>query len=70
MVIWDQAGFHPQPELPAVPARLPRVSLPPDRPELNPTEALGDVVKDRMGNVLWETRADREQVIGEELRPL
>jgi transposase len=27
--IWDQAGFHPKPELHAVPARVPLVSLPP-----------------------------------------
>ncbi len=70
VVSWDPAGFPPPPELPAVPARAPRVSLPPERPELNPTEAIGDGVKDRMGNVLWKTRADREQATGEELRPL
>jgi hypothetical protein len=46
------------------------VSLPPYSPELNPTEAIGDVVKDRIGNVLWNTIADLEQSIGEELRPL
>ena len=46
------------------------MSLPPYSPELNPTEAIGDVVKDRIGNVLWDTMADLEQSIGEELRPL
>ena len=46
------------------------MSLPPYSPELNPTEAIGDVVKDRIGNVLWDTIADLEQSIGEELRPL
>src|SRR5487761_2279033 len=70
VVIWDQAGFHPKPELHAVPARVQLVSLPPDSPELNPTEAIGDVIKDRIGNVLWDTLADLEQAIGEELRPL
>jgi hypothetical protein len=37
---------------------------------LNPTEAIGDVIKDRIGNVLWHTIADLEQAISEELRPL
>ncbi len=70
IVIWDQAGFHPKPELHAVPARVHLVSLPPYSPELNPTEAIGDVIKDRIGNVRWETIPDLEQAIGEELRPL
>ena len=70
VVIWDQAGFHPKPALHAVPARVHLVALPPDSPELNPVEAIGDVIKDRMGNVLWETLADLEQALGEELRPL
>jgi transposase len=70
VVIWDQAGFHPKPEWHTVPARVHLVSLPPYSPELNPTEAIGDVIKDRIGNVLWETMADLEQAIGEQLRPL
>ena len=70
VVIWDQAGFHPKPEWHTVPARVHLVSLPAYSPELNPTEAIGDVIKDRIGNVLWETMADLEQAIGEELRPL
>ena len=70
VVIWDQAGFHPKPEWHAVPERIHLVSLPPYSPELNPTEAIGDVIKDRIGNVLWDTMADLEQAIGEELRPL
>lgn len=70
IVIWDQAGFHPKPKLHAVPARVQLVSLPPYSPELNPTEAIGDVIKDRIGNVLWETIPDLEEAIGEELRPL
>ena len=28
------------------------------------------MIKDRIGNVLWQSLADLEQVIGEELRPL
>ena len=53
-----------------MPARVHLVSLPPYSPELNPVEAIGDVIKDRIGNVLWETIADLEQAISEELRPL
>jgi transposase len=70
VVIWDQAGFHPKPELHAVPEHVHLVSLPPYSPELNPAEAIGDLVKDRIGNVLWDTMADLELSIGEELRPL
>ncbi len=70
IVIWDQAGFHPKPKLHAVPERVHLVALPPYSPELNPTEAIGDVIKDRIGNVLWQSLDDLEQAIGEELRPL
>ncbi len=70
IVIWDQAGFHPKPELHAVPEHVHLVPLPPYSPELNPTEAVGDVIKDRIGNELWENLDDLEQAIGEELRPL
>jgi len=70
IVIWDQAGFYPKPELHVVPEQVHLVALPPYSPELNPVEAIGDVIKDRIGNVLWETLADLERAIGEELRPL
>ena len=70
VVIWDQAGFHPRPEQHAVPDRVQLVPLPPYSPELNPVEAIGDLIKDRIGNVLWSTIADLELAISEELRPL
>ncbi len=70
VIIWDQAGFHPKPELHPVPDRVHLVSLPPYSPELNPVEAVGDLIKDRIGNVLWKQIQDLEQAIGEELRPL
>ena len=70
IVIWDQAGFHPKPELHTLPARVHLVSLPPYSPELNPVEAIGYVIKDRIGNVIWETIPDLEQAISQELRPL
>jgi transposase len=70
IVIWDQAGFHPDPKLHTVPARVHLVSLPPYSPELNPVEAIGDVIKDRIANTLWETLDDLEAAIGEELKPI
>ena len=69
IVIWDEAGFHPKPELHALPARVHLVSLPPYSPELNPTEAIGDVIKHRIGNMIWETIPDLDLAISEELRP-
>jgi hypothetical protein len=70
VVIWDQAGFHPRPGDPSVPAQVHLLPLPPYSPELNPVEAIGDVIKDRLGNVLWSTLAAMEEAIGEELRPI
>jgi hypothetical protein len=70
IVIWDQAGFHPKPEIHTVPNRVHLVALPPYSPELNPVEAIGDLIKDRIGNVLWNRFADLERAISEELRPL
>ena len=70
VVIWDQAGFHPHPNLHAVPARIHLVPLPPYSPELNPVEAIGDVIKDRIANTLWQTLDDLEAAIGEELKPI
>jgi transposase len=70
VVIWDQAGFHLKADLHAVPERVHLVELPPYSPELNPAEAIGDVIKDRIGNVLWETLDALEAAIAEELRPI
>ena len=70
VVIWDQAGFHPNPELHAVPARIHLLPLPPYSPELNPVEIIGDVIKDRIANTLWKTLEALEQALGEELRPI
>jgi transposase len=70
VVIWDQAGFHPDPKLPEVPARIHLVPLPPYSPELNPVEAIGDVIKDRIANTLWKTLDDLEAAMGEELKPI
>jgi transposase len=70
VVIWDQAGFHPDPKLHAVPAHIHLVPLPPYSPELNPVEAIGDVIKDRIGNTLWATLDALEEALGQELRPI
>ena len=70
VVIWDNAGFHPRPEDPDLPERIHLLPLPPYRPELNPVEAIGDVVKDRIANRLWEDLDAMEEAMSEELRPL
>lgn len=70
VVIQDQAGFHLNPELHALPARVHVIPLPAYSPELNPVEAIGDVIKDRIGNALWTTLEALEAAIGEELRPI
>lgn len=70
VVIWDQAGFHPQPGLHTVPERIHLLPLPPYSPELNPVEVIGDVVKDRIANTLWHTLESLEEALGEELRPI
>jgi transposase len=70
VVIWDQAGFHPQANSPDVPARVHLLPLPPYSPELNPVEIIGDVIKDRIANTLWDTLESLEAALGEELRPI
>lgn len=70
VVIWDQAGFHPQPGLHELPERVRVLPLPPYSPELNPVEVIGDVIKDRIANTLWPTLESLEEALGEELRPI
>lgn len=70
VVIWDQAGFHPRPGLHEVPAHIHLLPLPPYSPELNPVEVIGDVIKDRIANTLWQTLEALEEALGEELRPI
>ena len=66
----DPAGFHLNPERPQMPARIQGIPLPPDRPELNPVEAGGDVTKDRIGSTLGATLAALAAATGEEVRPV
>jgi transposase len=70
VVIWDQAGFHLNAHLHQLPDRIHLIPLPPYSPELNPVEAIGDLIKDRIGNVLWTTLEDLASAIGEEIRPI
>jgi hypothetical protein len=70
VVIWDQAGFHLQAQLHPLPDRVHLIPLPPYSPELNPVEAIGDLIKDRIGNGLWNTLEALEMAIGEEIRPI
>ena len=70
IVIWDQAGFHPQPGLHEVPPHIHLLPLPAYSPELNPVEVIGDVIKDRIANTLWRTLEALEKALGEELRPI
>ena len=56
VVIQDQAGFHLNPELHELPPRVHVIPLPPYSPELNPVEAIGDVIKDRIGKYSASSR--------------
>lgn len=70
VVIWDQAGWHQTKPGAGVPERVRLVPLPPSSPELNPVAKLGDLIKDRIGNTLWQKLADIAAALEEELRPL
>jgi hypothetical protein len=59
VVIADQAGFPLRPNDPRVPANVRLISLPPDSPELNPVEKLGDLVKDAVCNRLFPSLCGR-----------
>lgn len=70
VVIWDGAGFHQKAGDACLPARVHLVALPPYSPELNPVEKIGDIVKDRIGNAVWETMAAIEAAVADEIREL
>lgn len=70
VVIWDQAGFHLNPEKHVIPKGIHLLPLPPYSPELNPVEIIGDLIKDRIANTVWESLEALEQSLGEELRPI
>ena len=55
VIIRDQAGFHLRDGDPRLPGRVRIIDLPPYSPELNPCEQLWDVIKDEIGNRVFET---------------
>jgi transposase len=55
VLIRDQAGFHLRDGDARLPANVRIIDLPPFSPELNPCEQLWDLVKDRIGNRVFET---------------
>lgn len=55
VLIRDQAGFHLRDGDPRLPERVRIIDLPPYNPELNPCEQLWDIVKDDLGNQVWDT---------------
>ncbi len=70
VVIWDQAGFHLRPDIHPLPPQVHIIPLPPYSPELNPVEIIGDLIKDRIGNTLWESLDKLEEAIVKVLRPI
>ena len=69
VVIWDQAGFHPRPGDPQLPARIHLLPLPPYSPELNPVEGLWDQTQDVTCNRHFASLDQLEEVVTQALRP-
>ena len=55
VVIRDQAGFHLRDGDSRLPSRVGIIDPPPYSPELNPCEQLWDIVKDDIGNRMFQT---------------
>lgn len=55
VLIRDQAGFHLRDNDERLPANVRIIDLPPYSPELNPCEQLWDMIKDELGNRVFET---------------
>lgn len=69
VVIWDQAGFHPQPGDQRLPARMHLLPLPPYSPELNPVEGLWDQTQDVTCNRHFANLDQLEEALTQALRP-
>ncbi len=69
IVIRDGAGFHPRNGDAELPENVRIITLPPYSHELNPTEALGDIVKDGICNRVFAKLDDLQEKIIERLRP-
>jgi len=63
VVIWDQAGFHPDHTCMICRHNPLDSPLPPYSPELNPVEIIGDLIKDRIANTLWTTIESLEEAL-------
>ena len=70
VVIWDNAGYHPLPNDKDLPAGIRLLPLPPYSPELNPAEAVWDVVKRETANAVYGTLARVEAAVTRALKPL
>ena len=68
VVIWDEAGFHPDDGAPELPANVRLLALPPYSPQLNPVEKLWDQLKDRLCNQPFTTLRALEAVMTDCLR--
>lgn len=55
ILIRDQAGFHLRDGDSRLPSNVRIIDLPPYSPELNPCEQLWDLIKDRLGNRIFES---------------
>ena len=62
MVIRDQAGFHLRDGDTRLPERIRIIDLPPYNPEPNPCEQLWDIIKDEIGNRVFETVEELREV--------
>jgi transposase len=70
IMIGDQAGAHPKNGEEGVPSNVRIISLPPYSPELNPTELLGDIAKDKICNKVFKTIEEMEAEITKEYEPI
>ncbi len=67
VIIQDGAGFHLRDGDPALPDNVRVITLPPYSPELNPVEGLWDQIKDSLCNRAFDSLADLEAVLKDEL---
>lgn len=58
VLIRDQAGFHLRDGDSRLPSNVRIIDLPPYSPELNPCEQLWDLIKDELGNRVFDTVGD------------
>jgi transposase len=69
IVLWDNAGFHPEKLEGELSESVRFVPFPAYSPELNPIEPLWNQVKQEIGNIVWSTLEDMETGIDKVLKP-